>query len=512
MVSMKPVQASPDQNQYDVYVNSYVPKNGYYEYVMPKSAFDSGADYTSIEFKMQVTYALPTSTHPDLAVRFSATNGSTELVTSSDCYPLTSNAVGTYFFTFSNTLHYADIPSFGIVLYFTTVHSCSSNSPIYNDPSEFRIYGHDSGSGFVPYMVWNGNDPGVTAVTIGTPHNGDYLSSDQLATFIGLCPINGTDRLMFFTNYYGQSSSTATLLNCVGNAWSYLIAPRVGANSYTIVDSSFFFGATATNTASVDIVGYGGSYAYGMDILYPPAASGYGMNNFSLRASTNFPFRVGYTVPTSTSAIDIEFDAGCSSDYTGCSSSSTNNLAAMDVDDNGYFDTSFVVVDGTRRYYRFVMYEGSSLKYVINYSTIESDASGTPEAIMPPGNEANCGFWGINFCYLIVPRKRATNAFTEDLPAQLRAKVPFVYYYTMRDAITGATATTSSSSLSQFNIDLDVPMPMLNATYTVPLMSFDWVSDPRFVSIRDTINPFLILAMWGMLGLGIYERIIHMQL
>jgi hypothetical protein len=260
--------------------------------------------------------------------------------------------------------------------------------------------------------------------------------------------------------------------------------------------------------AWMDIIGYNSIYNYDLKVLYPDCDSVNACVN--LKTSDDFPFRFSYRLDSNVHTVsDVHFILlnGCDSSFASCSAHDLGSVASLDTNNYGYVDvpngSNYIQADDTYRYYiaelRLTDSSGE-LFFTVRFSTHEAANQDTAQAPSLPGNDL--GFWGNIFKTLFVPRTQDLKNFTDDLPAILRSKIPFAYFYAISDHLTGLNATPSA-------LTFDFPIHIGNVNVTMHLLDS---SETNQKTVFDSFRSVLSWSLWIILLVYFYERVRHIEL
>lgn len=239
-------------------------------------------------------------------------------------------------------------------------------------------------------------------------------------------------------------------------------------------------------------------------IDYPPHNSVLQSDLYVVEYSDNFPFRFAYTVGDQPrEALDFVLLSGCNSSYESCTTFDySDSVATLDPSSTGRILTVSVVATTTMRYYFAYIFSPGTI-----FETVEFRVLGGSDVTLPPAsiNESDCNWLCVIVRPLVTPSAEVLSLYTMQIPDKLGDKIPFGYYFKLKEIIESAASSTPSNTLSSLNGNLEENYN--GVTYTVPIINFDGLQDPRAVALFDFIRPFLILMIYGGLGFTMYEQI-----
>lgn len=383
--------------------------------------------------------------------------------------------------------------------YFSTYVNNSLISSVVNDLcstadlSSLNFYQNSSGASLICIDDINDSIPPVLSILDPIDNQfipvGDYL-------FSGTCPYNGTNMLYLSDGFYYQNPSDPSnyTIPCVDHMWSATSTIYDGSREKLIYETDYLIdGANTATVQDVSFTGINENYTYSLSISYPDALS----NNYYLLALSNvFPFRFNYTTASQNEVFAL---ANCNSDYSSCSAFVNNTFTILDEDGNGYVDTT-LTSSTTMQYYQASISQDSVVKYSLKFRVMGSDSDEVQQPVAPDDH----GWLGNIFANLFIPKQSTLRLFTSDLPAVIQSKVPFAYFYYIKDKFDSYSLSTSTIPA------IIIPLKIGDtATITMPIVNF---SEPVSAGILDDFRPFIVAFLWFGFGIWIIERITNLNL
>jgi len=376
---------------------------------------------------------------------------------------------------------------------FNNLTDCNNGDNIVNSKS-ITVYGNNSTSGlnsqtrlndstgpvsgFFPYIKFGYTGSGGTG-SLATLAFTSPVESQSVATgsqyIRGTCPINGSARInVSFSDFYSVPYSIDSFdLDCVGHQFIGSLVIKSGINGIAVHDKDCLGDdstysvracfAPSENSVIESVRGIDTSQGWSLVSIYPPCAHAPLCDTLG-PSTSDWVFRFKYTIPNGISKADVDFILNsCTSAYTGCTEIENSNLGTLDPNNHNYVDTTagdIDVVDSTNKYYTASLeYSTSGVVYELVFTTRGFTGDGFIPPL-PPGS-VNCGTWQW-LCLLIIPDPDKVKSITDDLQAQLAGKIPFGYYYAIKDKITTA-------SVSNTNISVPVAFSIADKNVNIPI-------------------------------------------
>lgn len=348
-----------------------------------------------------------------------------------------------------------------------------------------------------------------TAVTITNPPAWvNIYGLDYEIPVDGTCPENGTSTMV--VSWPGAPYTTEAV-TCTDHLFSVSIPTR-DLGTFTAVFTSLCYlpdnnplcTASYTYTVSPDF------YNWNFQVNYPrPKSDGvtYNLQTQGLAATSTFPFRYVYLVPTGTplSSVSINVRQYTTNTFTapldgGVDATSTLADLTYGVPiPQTEFEDNHIVVGESTNYYKVTMWSNGVMRaFVLIAVNIDNSIDGqkpTLPALAAGGNNpCNMDIFGYSLCWLVVPSQANMQDIMSTEQELLANVVPFSYVQQALTAVNSQVITTSSPPA----LAMVIPANLSNgATTTANLPIFESTVDtaPRN-SLMVSIRPYLVAAMW----------------
>lgn len=332
-------------------------------------------------------------------------------------------------------------------------------------------------------------------LNIDFPLDGQYLSVGK--EFIsGSCLVNGIDELyLTYQDINPDNYLSYFNCDCVNNTFNCETSIYSGNREIYIYDKE-------GNSDVIQYTGINENFDYKLTLDFPiPDADGNTFTN--LAVSNEYNFRFGYTLPDWSFASTTKFYLSqCDSNYSNCSSLIDNTLSVVDPDQYGYVDSDDIeVVKDEYRYYHVGLADLNDIVlYNINFRVYGKE-NGVPST--DPDTE-NYSWLELLLRKAFVPKPSTLHLYTNELPSLIQTKIPFVYFYYIKDKFDSMSISTTTIPA------VIIPLKVGNtSTITMPIVDFSETTSSSFL---DDVRPFIIALLWFGFGLWLIHRITELNI
>ncbi len=375
------------------------------------------------------------------------------------------------------------------------------------------------------YFVFDNGVVAPSGMIIDTPANSSFLSTASKTTISGKClnPGSGQLELSYSPFLARLDPSSAFNIDCSSSyTFSTTFTPKDGNNTVWIIDKSVQ-GENPPNIfntqryVSVQYTGYAGSSS-GLDwflsIEYPPDN---GSHIFKVNPNTQQQFRFRFRVPDdslkATSRIKYIQWVG-STRFTASTTIEFIGLDSLDLDGDGLLGMNAdPLPDGQSAYYTVYLENGTTTMYDIPFTITADSAAQTAGTTVNPnapddrqyGPCLNLPLIGLNnFCLgtafyaLVIPNPRYYKDDVNDTYQLMQNKIPFAFYYQLKDQLSGVAATST-------DFTYNIPVTLASSTHislTIPFSS----NNSGVHSVRSTLDPWFKAFAWFSFAWWAYRK------
>lgn len=314
-------------------------------------------------------------------------------------------------------------------------------------------------------------------LAILTPQNGTSLVAG-IYQVSGTCPVVATNELAFTTDIVSQQSSLTYDIECKSdNTFTFKKTLDQYLTKFYIVEktthdfvlTSFSISATA--------------YQNSLKVLYPPA---FKQDYYKVQPSSTFPFRFEYNLANGQNDVYYHLRQCSTQAFSLC----TTILSENKIDESvPYFDLPIPVPEGTEQFYRLTItgYNGTPNYTSIQFTTLGVNDSTLPGATLPPDIQGCTN----PLCALFVPRQGFTGNMVENTSNLMHDKVPFAYYYQLKDSFSSLPTSGASDSPIVINAHIaSTAMP------TIQMKFFDFANQPQLQTNLDLFKTVMSYMLW----------------
>jgi hypothetical protein len=337
--------------------------------------------------------------------------------------------------------------------------------------------------------------PASTPLEITSPVDGALVPVSDIYTFQGTCPTNGPNQLGWTRDITQISFIPVHYeIDCIGNEWFWNGPVLGGSQQIYIVDtdtgdfahSSF----TGINDPNVQI-----TYPNDLQIIYPTTQDS--QSHYTVQPDDEFPFRFKYKLAESSDYNTAVFRmSNCTSiAFSSCTLGANFYVKNNDTRPNGNFDVLLPIDANTTYYFVATLYDSypsptwsRTIKFIVkgdSASTVLPDAGNTG---------GNCS----NFlCDLFIPSSLWWDGFNEQTKSSIGQKVPFYYYYQLKNSFTGISTTATDT----YFVSTTLALTSSHGTTNIPFQFLN-TADSQNKSIFNSFRVYISAALW--LGFAFY--------
>jgi hypothetical protein len=378
------------------------------------------------------------------------------------------------------------------------------------------------------YFVTDNGAVQPGGMTIDSPATGSFISTASNITVSGKCLNIGANQLEITTTPFLARLDPPSKFNITCNSdftYSTTFKPLIGYNGIWIIDKSVIgeMPPNIYNTgryATTAYTGYAGS-ANGLSWLltleYPPDN---GSHAFVINPNTTQQFRFRFKVPDDSVKPQGRIKTILWTNSSRTVASTTNEfigLDSLDLDGDGLLGLNVgPVPDGQTWYYTQYLENGTTVMYDIPFSVYASSTAQSAGTTVNPaapddrqyGPCLNLPLIGLNnFCLgtafyaLTIPNPRFTKDDVNDTYGLMQTKIPFAFYYQLKDQLSGVTASST---------DFTYNIPVNLASSTGVSLNIPFSSNNSGVhNVRSALDPWFKAFAWFYFAWWAYRKAIN---
>lgn len=365
------------------------------------------------------------------------------------------------------------------------------------------------------YIIEDGIAAPPANMSIDVPGNDAFLSIATSTVVSGKCLNIGSNILeLTATPFLGRSDPDSKYnITCNSDyTWTSSFTALNGINTLWLVDKS----AQNENPpdifntlryASMQYTGYSGSLnglSWLLTLEYPPDN---GSHFFTINPNVSQQFRFRFKVPDDGVKASSRIKTILWTDSSRTVASTTNEfigLDSLDLDGDGLLGLNVgPVPDNQKWYYTEYLKYSSTTMYSIPFTVYASSTAQSAGTSVNPnapddrqyGPCLNLPLIGLsNFCFgtmfyaLVIPNPRFMKDDVNDTYQLMQTKIPFVFYYQLKDQLRGVTATST-------DFTYNIPVTLASSTgisLTIPFSS----NNSGVHNVRSALDPWFKAFAW----------------